>query len=56
MKIHLPKRITDKWTRERTNAELVLLAKDFQGTCNGLRFEAEIKRRQSQPETKGVVK
>ena len=47
-KVELPRRITDKWTRERSDAELAWLAKDFQGTCNGNRFNAEIRRRREE--------
>lgn len=52
-RVELPRRITDKWTRERTDAELRWLAKDFQGTCNGQRFDAEIRRRKEAPNEKG---
>lgn len=44
-RVELPRRITDKWTRARTDAELSWLARDFHGTCNGERFNAEIRRR-----------
>ena len=47
-KVELPRRITDKWTRERSDAELAWLAKDFHGTCNGNRFNAEIRRRREE--------
>jgi hypothetical protein len=49
--VELPRRITGKWTRERTDAELTWLASDFQGTCNGERFNAEIRRRLEAPNT-----
>jgi len=47
--VELPRRITNKWARERTDAELRWLARDFHGTCNGERFNAEIVRRQQMP-------
>ncbi len=49
--VKIPRRITDKWTRERTDAELQWLARDFEGSCNGLRFNAEIRRRKEKNST-----
>jgi len=45
--VELPRRITDRWIRERTPSELAWLVADFQGTANGKRFVVETRRRES---------